>query len=334
MPESGSESLEELLKQIIAADNASKDAFTGGETGPAMEGEQSVEGPQAPAVEAVSGQSGGNSGRPSYEVEIIPPETFPAPAIRKTLAQAGPEAQQRRQPDAAIPGQELLEGKIEIRVMPPVASARLVIFERALKERGEIRWMGTWGKPKEGTTVHVLLNVPMPVSQLFDGAASVNLLKVSKGAKGPEGAKSWQIKVTLPGDSVEVVATASALPESPVLPAPTEQPAPAGQQSALSPEPPLVYLEPPDLIGDGGVEVVASPIASLDALNRFQEIITSFSPGCRIINVLSLDGASTVMITLEGISRADLFKKLQERMGGIGLEVSNGRLVAKLPDSW
>ena len=77
-----------------------------------------------------------------------------------------------------------------------------------------------------------------------------------------------------------------------------------------------------------------SPIASLDALTRFQEIVSSLSPDCRILNVLSLDGVSTVLISCEGIDRGTLARGLRDKIRGVRVATVEGRFVVELPDEW
>ncbi len=335
MPEGDqSKDLQDLLKELLASASTDRDVsaeqqgtegFQGGETqtapSQAPAGETQTAPSQAPAGEIASGQSGGPSRQPpAYEVEIIPPEATGVDSAAGPVGRAGTALHVLKQ---RLPKRSpvLLEGKLEVHVAPPAPLARVSLFERALKERDDIRWLGTWGKSREGTIVHLQLSAPVLSTQLFEGIALVD------GVEKGKGGKTWLIKISLAPDRLE----APAIEDSTEMTLPQAVPE---QPELYRPEPSPVYLEPLEQGSVATVDVEVSPIDSLDALNRFERLLASCSLGCRVANVLSLDGVSTVLITVEGVSRDFLAKRLQEKIGAIKLEVSQGRLVAQLPEKW
>jgi len=54
----------------------------------------------------------------------------------------------------------------------------------------------------------------------------------------------------------------------------------------------------------------------------------------RVLNVLSLDGVSTVLISCEGIDRGTLARGLQDKIRGVRVATVEGRFVVELPDEW
>ncbi|MDP2728787.1 MAG: hypothetical protein Q8P59_14760 [Dehalococcoidia bacterium] len=325
-------SLQDLLKELLAskppeqsptAPDGNEAEVTVKETG---EGgltteEEAPSGPrQVSSEEELPRQSEGPPPLPTFEVEIIPPEVATSPASAEATSWGSKASQASTRPKAeAVPS--LLEGKLQVRVEPPITAARLSSFERALKEHDEVTWLGTWGRPKGGTTLHLQLKAPIVASRLFEGAASVGQLEATKSGE------FWKLRVSLSPEgsessAVEVLPdTAPAQPVEPMRPASVEQ-QPSGAYSVASGE----------VAGQTDLEI--SPIASLDALNRIEKLLTSFSVGCRVANVLSLDGASTVLITLENIGKEVLASKLSENVSGVVVEAGQDRLVARLPEKW
>lgn len=342
MPEGDqSKELQDLLKELLASASTEPDVTAGQR--PPEEPPNSEDRDQAPAGAVVSVEGGGSLRQPqACDVEIIPPEEGPTGAANRPQAGAGTALHAPAEGGTGAASPVTLEGKLEIHVLPPVPPSTLLLFERALKGRDDVRWLGTWGRSSEGTTVHLLLNSPVLSTRLFKGISFVQQAELARGAK------AWEVRVHLASEGAEAAAREEALDEAPArllgaLRAEStesdEPPAPAtlGQaspyQPGQQPEPPSVYLEPLEQ-AQGTVDVEVSPINSLEALNRFERLLSSFSPGCQVVNVLSLDGVSTVLITLEGMNGDLLAQRLQEKIGALKLEAVQGRLVAQLPEKW
>ncbi len=263
--------------------------------------------------------------QPAYEVEIIPPQPI-APSklavkpadTRMRWIKKGPSTS----PDVS---NHVLEGDVQVLVLPTVSLARIAEFEQSLKEHQGLQWQGTLGKSKQGTTILVQLDHPTEVSGLFQGRTSVERAEVARMGKG------WQIKVSLPQEMPAPAPIMEIPPPAPVQPIISPAPAPATPQY----EPRSSYLEPAVRAATASqADLEVSPVASLDALNRFEKIVTSLSPGTRVVNVLSLDGVSTVLITLEGISRDTLAGKLSDRIADIQVDIAENRIIARLPEKW
>lgn len=316
-------SLQEILKELLAStmpETAIAPSRQEAEAPP----EEAPPGPQPSAEERTTGEGQVTPPLPAHDresppVEALPPMAQPTPPGSLTpRAPAQPRAQAQPRDQAA---QALLDGMLEIRVAPPVSPAHLLHFEQALRTHDEVLWLGTWGRPKEGTTVHLKLKSPTVAAHLFEGAASVDQVEAVKGGK------AWQLRVSL-APEVSEAHTPEAPPIVPLQPEAPRRPAPVEQASSPA------HLEVPVEAPAGQVDLEISPIASLEALNRLERLLTALSPGCRVVNVLSLDGVSTVLITLEGIDRETLTSKLQEKITVIQLDATQTRLVAKLPEKW
>lgn len=127
----------------------------------------------------------------SYDVEIIPPESVGpsnavGPAPRGNKARNGASTM-----DPPAAAEALLEGTVQVLILPTVPLARIAEFEHALKERPGIRWLGTWGKAKEGTTVVIQLEEATTAASLFRGRTSVETAELSKTGK------DWLVRVSI-----------------------------------------------------------------------------------------------------------------------------------------
>jgi hypothetical protein len=275
---------------------------------------------------------------PSEGMVAAPPESETGTAHEVGMAQeaqvASAEEPGKPEPQAADlseRGQEspppaeqaTLQGKVEVRVAPPVNEARLSQLERELRERDDVSWLGTWGTAKEGTRLHLQLEHPSPLAQLFPRRDLVEKVEVAK--KG----KTWLLTVTLaqPSGSQEGQGEGVAAEGQPL---PME-----GSQLPSQEKGPRIGTEPPhpETVGQqrGFVELEVSPLHSLEDLSRFERLLASL--GVRTTNVLSLDGVSTVLFSLEGADRLTLAQHLRERLPGISLEMGEGRMKARLPSS-
>lgn len=328
--------LHNLLKELLASTAAE------GEEAPAPEatdgirqGENHTDTSQSPPWDVVLDQKGGPGRQPqAYEVEIIAPEAVASPPPAATagahVVNLGIRGEQQMPQASPV----MLDGKVEVQLAPPVSPAAIRHLEQAVAKRGGVRWLGTWGKAKEGARVHLMLDAPALSTQLFEGIAYVQWVEREKRGK------NWQVEVSLALEGGQAAAVLAVDPPRPFVPAMQQEPAVAplaepvrAQPDPLQPDPAPVYFEPLEQ-GAASVDLEVSPIDSLDALNRFERLLSSFSPGCRVVNVLSLDGVSTVLITLEGINRGVLGSRLKEKIGGIKVEAGQERMVAQLPEKW
>lgn len=314
------ESLQDVLKELLSAPPAEGVNPREERPGPDIEEAPSPE----PASPGAPVQPGAVETDPTYEVEIIPPEPVTPPVTKNASQKDKKRRNGKDQAQAEEATMTVLEGTVHIQIVPVVTIDRVASFEQALKEIQGIRWKGTFGKARQGTTIVLQLENPITTAGLLQGPTAVEKAELAKAGK------DWQIRVTLrpegvpPGTSEPAPQIASAQPDSS-----------GGPSVPVQQEPVPVYVEPVRHIATAGqVDLEASPIDSLDSLNRFEKLLTSTSPGCRIVNVLSLDGVSTVLITLEGTDEDTVYRKLPEKVGGVELERVQGRLIAKLPEKW
>ncbi|MDP2663490.1 MAG: hypothetical protein Q8R28_22475 [Dehalococcoidia bacterium] len=321
--EKGKESLQEVLKDLLSS-NAPEPAppLEDAPDPITREAEAPVGDRQPPAGAASSNGPGSGQTQPDYVVEIIPPPSDGPPLATESRRKWG-----RKRNEAPPSGEEEaseveLGGIVQVQVLPPTIHSRMARFEQALKGQEGVRWMGTLGKINLGTTIVVQLDTPTTPGRLFRGPAAVDKAELSRSGK------EWHVKVWLPSTDSH-----ASVVEAPLAGASPSSEAPAKPE--LAEEAPLdVYPESGGQSTPGQIDLQASPIASLDTLNRFEKLLTSLSPGCRIANVLSLDGVCTVLITLDGIDSETILRRLPQQINGVEIEVTPDRIMAKLPEKW
>ncbi len=332
--DNGKESLREVLKDLLSSNSPEPalDSTHGPDQIP-REAESPVGRRQEAAGPTPAHEPGPGQNEPDYIVEIIPPPADLPPPAKESKRRWGRKRSEAPPPGPEEASQVELVGIVQVQVMPPATHSRIAQFEQALKEQEGVRWMGTLGKINLGATIVLGLDAPTTPGRLFRGPAAVDKAELSRS--GGE----WHFRVWLPSS----VPLASA-PEAPLAGPPVSPEAPLARAS-LPPEappkenvveeaPPGVYLERGGQPTPGQIDLEASPIASLEALNHFEKLLTSLSPGCRVANVLSLDGVCTVLITLDGIDSETILRRLPQQIKGVEIEVTHDRITAKLPEKW
>lgn len=325
--------LQDALKELLsAAPETPKAPFPeGGDTvetatPPAATAAESTHAPEPTSEQPESRVSDPQT--PAYEVEIVPP-----PAVEEDRATGRSRIRLEREskeaatkPDHAASA--ALEGTVEIQIRQATSLARISEFEQALRLHQGLHWLGTFGKAKQGTTITVELSSKVPAAELFEGPTGVEKLELVRSGK------IWQARVLLPSEAPRGNATPPAPGSSEVNLQPTASTPASPPLTEPAAQPPQSYAPLPPKGAPSQVDLEASPVASLDALNRFEKILTSLGPRCRVVNVLSLDGVSTVLITVEGLDPDTLCRSLPDKISGVKIETNQDRVVAKLPENW
>lgn len=323
LEEKGKDPLQEALKDLLSSSAPEPPPALEDATHSITRGAEAPDSDRPPASGAAlaNGPRSGHA-QPDYVVEIIPPPSNAAPPATESKRKWGRKRNEAPPSGAEEASEVELEGIVQVQVLPPTIHSRLALFEQAIKGQKGVRWMGTLGKINLGATLVLQLDTPTTLGRLFRGPATVDKAELLRSGK------EWHVKVWLPStDSHGSVAEA---PLAGVSPSPQ---APA--KPKLGEEAPLdVYPESVGPSTPGQIDLEASPIASLDALNRFEKLLTSLSPGCRIANVLSMDGVCTVLIRLDGIDSETILRRLPLQIKDVEIEVTPDRITAKLPEKW